>query len=557
MAIPIDKTAFLREACRRSFWMFFLHAFGAKQYCAANPADNWVNLQLHFELCNWLDTHVKDWERTRLLGERKAKKLLVCIPRGFGKSTVGSALDCWLQVRDPELAITISSYDEDQAKAFLGVAKAVFEGRSAYGHFEKLFGNWKPVDERPWQATRIIHGHRQHFALRDYSMAVASVGSGITGTRPDVFRLDDPIVQEKLTKESNWTDKARNHLDSAEYAVKSNGLHIVMLTRYSEDDVGGKILTEEGIATLTGLYVDHKKGPWHAFYLAARDRELQPVLPQVWPDERLKEMEKKNPLFYASQLMNDPSASSTLPFQSKDLETVWIRKEDLPSNLHYSIHCDTAFKDKLRRERGDWNVIQIWGHEHGTGRVYYVDGWADNTSDARSFTDKLVSTLGMLHRGGNQPFALTMDASPGRTGLYAAFLHDALATAGLPPINLLELRRGGKGKFSEESRVRTAVYAWKAGKVKVVRGAGDAEALAYEMTHIGTSPHDDRRDAACDVFHEEVYSPRLMGTAQVGAVPLRPYADLLALPFERWTDGEKRWMYDQDEEEEGVTAWVR
>jgi len=525
---------------------------------------------VHRDICDWLDGLVKMWERKRTAGLREPMKILMCLPRGAGKSTLGNALDLWVHVRNPDTASAISSYDENQARNFLRVNRVVMEGENAYGYFRELYGVWKPVDDRPWGKDMMVHSQRVNPGARDYSFSIASIQSGVTGSRPDYVRLDDPTVQEKITKEANHVNRGRDHLDSIPLAMKTNGMLVVDLTRYTDADVGAKVLLEEGVREFcpTGMVPREKtyrfdESGWYVCWMAARGERGEPVFPQIWPEERLQHMERVKPLFYATQLMNDPSQGQHMPIERKHVDRLWVEPEHVSlMPLDISIHCDTAFKVPERIEQGCFNVIQVWGHQLGTGIVYYLDGWADRKSGPNEFTTKLVWFIRDVMKGRNAyPFVVTWDKVPGQDGLFGEFLNGALKEAGMPPINYLELPRQGRISGKDQIRVRQAAYGWRGGKVRLVRGAGDVEALVYEMTHIGTSPYNDRRDAAADVFHLDVYTAATgRGTGDLMGEIERPFDELLYAPFQSMTLDERRVLYDESLEREEMeeiasTSW--
>lgn len=551
---PEQQKAILGEVGRRSFWWYFLYGFGAAEYCRRNPADNWVYPPLHRHLCYWLQLHVLDWLHKRNKGIREPKKLLIDMFRGGGKSTIGCSLDTWLQLLDPNLSEIISSYDDDKSKEFLGVDRVVFEGTSGFGLFTQLYGIWSPPsDERLWQREALVHMKRTSLGIRDYSIRTTSVSKGATGSRPDIYRLDDPIVREKLTKEPTWPLKAREHLDSMKWAVKTNGLYVVPLTPYLENDVAGKILMEEGVASLTcpgrQLAKDRYKrgGEWHVFFCPVRDPEGHSMMPNVYPDERLARMEADDPDDFAAQMMCEPASGSHMPLRVEDIEHLWVAREDVRRHWPTSVHIDTAFKDPKKREKGCYSVIEIWSHDRSTGSAYYIDGWRSRSTTGKEFTDVLVAFLADLHREKRWPYVVTDDApTSGHGQLFPEFLAGACRQAGLPIPNYLALPRSGTTK---DQRILQAVYGWKAGKVRLVQGANEVNQLVYEMTHIGYSHTKDMADAGADVFHPDVYTPDLGYTGGEVPVPARPYDDLMWSRPGDMTDEDLRTIYDHEEDE--------
>jgi len=544
------------EACRRSFPLFARIAFGIRFYCAARPDDSWWDDVVHGKLCDWLQAHTLDWEARRAAGERTPKKLLICIPRGYGKSTlVTAAYNTWLHLRNPELVTAISSFDETKSIDFLRVIQATLSGDAAHGWFASLYGSWKPTDDRAWRKEACVHAGRRNVGLRDPSFFTTSVGIGSTGFRPDVFCLDDPVVEEKLTKEANWIEKAKSHVDAARFSTKTNGLWVVALTRYRDDDVAGKLLLDEGVASWaeTGMRPEEGDwrpgGPWHVFFMSARDAGERPTLPRVWPEERLAEAEAIDPMGFAAQMMNLPAEGAHMPVRKEHIDRLWVMPADVPDDLRISVHLDTAFKDKDKVGRGDYNVIEVWGHSvSGDGLAYYLDGRRDNTWGIEEFTDELVTVLRGLWKAETWPFIITDDRVLAQaTQAYEQFLLGATRAARLPLPRYLPLSRAGKAK---EARIREAAYAWTSAKVRLVRGANCVNDLVSEMRRIGISAHDDMADAAADVFHPEVYTPEAPGRGTTAPVVTRPYDALMWTPTEQWTDEELRKVYDKEPEEE-------
>ena len=556
----------LAKTGRESFWFFFLFVFGAFEYMKRHPWDAWVDMELHKELCDWLEKHVKEWEEKRNRGEREPKRLLVEIFRGGGKSTIGCALDLWIQVRNPELAEIISSFDEDKSKEFLGVSRVVLEGKNPYGMFTDLYGDWSPKsDERIWAKDALVHTKRQNPSQRDFSFRTTSVSRGLTGSRPDVFRLDDPIVREKVITEGakghNWITKAREHLDSSRFAVKSNGLTIIFLTPYADRDVAGKCLTEEGIGSITcpRLQLGKDKyrtgGTWHVFYLPVRDEKGDSVLPGVYPNKRLEEMEHDDPDDFAAQMLCDPAAGKNNPLLQSDITNLWVPVHKIPPNLDVSVHLDTAFKSSEKRGKGDYSVIQVWGHDRTNGQVYYLDGYRSNEVSSAEYTDQLVIMLQKLKVAKQWPFVVTDDKEiGGKGGSYENFLLGACHRVGIPMPNYLPLSRSGTKKIDQ--RILGVVYAWKTGKVRLVSGAPEVNHLVYEMTNIGTCANDDMADAGADVFHPEVYSPDPGLLSGDIVVPARPYDELMWSKPGEWSLDEARFVYDQGAEDDEPKGWI-
>lgn len=526
----------LAEAMREDFWLFLKYGFGAETYCKARPDEDWLDEAVHRPLCDWFDKSVKEWERRRASGERRPMKLLACIPRGFGKSTlITAAGGIWLHLRNPELVTLISSYGEDRSTAFLGVIKNVFEGKSTFGWWRDVYGSWEPDQGREWKVESIVHSARRHPETRDPSFEVTSINKGATGGRPDVFMLDDPISEDKIGEDPNHVVKAVRHFRSMEFAIKTNGLWVVCLTRKMDADVAGSILMEDGVEEFaeTGMrprdFEYRMGGPWRVFFMSARDGLGEPVLPRVWPEARLQEVERTNPIRFASELMNMPAEGQHMMLKPEDVSRLWVEREALPTNLRISIHCDTAFKTKERMAKGDESVIAVVGHTmDGSGLVYFLEARASNRWSSEKFFDELVAIVQRVKKEYGWPFVITDEKEiAGKEGLFEPALASHFHAVGLPVPRLIQIARGG---IKKETRVRLAADYWLAKKVRLVHGAEGMSKLVHQMVRYGVTDHDDVADAFADAFSDGVYVPerRAQGGEDLHRIRLhRPLDHLL------------------------------
>jgi len=213
--------------------------------------------------------------------------------------------------------------------------------------------------------------------------------------------------------------------------------------------------------------------------------------------------------------------------------------DKLPTTLRYSIHLDTAFKRMETVGRGDYSVICIWGHEPGTGRVFFVEGKRSNIWDSRKFTMELVEVLRRYDRLGKPVFVITDDRPGGKADTYQTYLTDACndAQVRLPPFITVQTR------LRLDVRIREAGMYWLEGKVRLLRNAPCVETLVLEMTR-HKPINDDMADASANVFNPEVYTPGI-NTSTSGQIALsRPWDEFLYAPGPLRTE-EAREIYDE------------
>lgn len=520
------ERALLADACQQSFWTFAREAYGI----ANNPRGGWLTERVHKPLCDWFEKHVKEWLEARKAGGRDQKHLMILIPREFGKTTlITNAGLLWMHTLDPELSTYIGSENKELAIQFLNPIKASISGEDPYQKFTWLYGNWFHKD-RVWKSEEVVHGARVNIAIRDPSFGIWGVATGLTGRHPDVICLDDPISYERLESDSGWLQTVNQHIDSLIPVLQGNGLRIVIGTRYADGDHFGSLLRTLGCRSISGMPYDEAEpkadGIFDVYYLSGRDLRRNPVLPEVWSATRLNEFEKRNSLKYYAQIENDPHTGSHVPLTRRQIDQLWVKREDVPRNLRVSVHCDTAFKYRERAARGDSSVIAMWGHARdGSGEVYFLGAYGSNSWRVEQFNDRLIITLQELKRQGRWPFKLTDEAEVGgKAGTWELTIQSWCHAAGLPTPPLLLIHRAGKKKIA---RLTEAASFWVDRKVRLVEDAPGAEELIGQMLKIGTSEHDDYADCCSDVFHKEVYVPTRLAAGDEPFDPVRPYDEFL------------------------------
>ncbi|MFI8459035.1 phage terminase large subunit [Kitasatospora sp. NPDC085464] len=163
----------------------------------------------------------------------KTRRLIWTMPPQEGKSQrVSRTFPAWLLARNPDLRIAIASYEFGTARRW---GRAIRNDISAN---TDLFG------------LRVRHdtGAAHEWQLEDHAGGVYSVGiaGALTGRPVDVLIIDDPIKgraeAESLVQREKvwdfWVDTARTRF-GPETAV------IVVLTRWHEDDLAGRLLAAD------------------------------------------------------------------------------------------------------------------------------------------------------------------------------------------------------------------------------------------------------------------------------------------------------------------------
>lgn len=541
---PLAELELLRHACRQDFWTFFCYCFGAW----VNPkGERWIERSVHEPLAGWFQLHVDDWLDKRAKGIVEQKHLAILVHREVGKTTmITQAGQAWLHLKDPEMSSYTGSERLELAAKIMGGIKAVIDGSDPHALWTKLYGNWA-ADARTWTAKEIVHSARRNTSKKDPSLGTFAVETSIVGAHPDAIFYDDPISYERLISDQNWLNTVNQQVTSLFPVIQSDGLVVWVGTRYDDDDHFGISFRDEGVKTLSGMETDSIKtepdGKWHVYFMAGRDAEGKPTTPKVWPERRLTDYQRRDPLRYAAQVMNDPSISEFNPITREQIAQCYIEEKDVPwGALTYGVCCDTAFADGERRTNKDDTVYIVHGYpRNGSGDVYVVEVDGSPLWRQEDFGNKIVALVQRYRKQGKRIMGISDERTrAGKTGTWRALLGNYFADAGERMPTFFEFERGNTKK---ETRLTNAAGYWVDGHVRVVKGAPNVERLCEQMVRIGQYMVNKRlkidyADAHSDAFQPEFYQKMRMPQGRApylrGAQPL----DIEGLDTQQFDDSE-------------------
>lgn len=169
------------------------------------------------------------------------KRLMVIMPPQEGKSERTSHYGVeWLLTLNPDLRIAIASYELDIARRWGQVIRddlLVHELPLRLAEDQRAAGRWA------------VDGSRG-------SVYCVGVGGPLTGRPVDVLVIDDPVKNREDADSpvmrnkvwSWWTDVARTRL-------APGGRVVLIMTRWHEDDLAGRLLVSEGADEWRVLHV--------------------------------------------------------------------------------------------------------------------------------------------------------------------------------------------------------------------------------------------------------------------------------------------------------------
>ena len=157
-------------------------------------------------------------------------RLMLLLPPGSAKSTYASVLfPAWFLTTAPHLSLIGASHTatlaEDFSRRVMGIIR---DNQATLG-----YGLTRESAEL-WQTT---NGGRYR---------AAGVGGPITGSRADCAIIDDPVKSRADADSETYRDRAWNwYRADLITRLKPGGRIVLIMTRWHEDDLGGRLLQEQ------------------------------------------------------------------------------------------------------------------------------------------------------------------------------------------------------------------------------------------------------------------------------------------------------------------------
>lgn len=281
----------------------------------------------------------------------RTKRLLILMPPGHSKSTTVNDFVAWHMGRFPDKRIILVSYEGNYAAGWGRRSRNILEeyGRDVFDveiDSRSSAGHW-------WQ----LEGHKG-------TLWTSGVGGALTGKRVEGLVIDDPVknardANSQATRDSVW----EWYLSTASTRLEPGAWQIVILTRWHEDDMGGRILKlhEQG----------HEEWKVMKFpALAGEDDPLgrapgEALWPERYPEEYLRERKiVLGSYWFEALYQQDPSPQDGAVFKEANMR--WFRVED--------------------REDGQYVVLGVGENDAETPPVVYrmEDCWMFTTADLAS-----------------------------------------------------------------------------------------------------------------------------------------------------------------------------
>lgn len=303
-------------------------------------------------------------------------RLIVMMPPGSAKSTYGSIyFPEYFAGRNPQLSIIGASHTAELAERFgrrvrNGIEEPAFSAlfpTVAVAADSSAAGRWGTNQGGEYSAV--------------------GVGGSITGRRGDLIIVDDPVRSREDADSDRVRDKTWDWwVNDLLTRLKPGGRIVVIMTRWHEDDLAGRLL-------------DKEPQRWRVIKLPMIAGSNDPLgrvpgdrLWQEWFTDEMVRQAQQDPRSWISLYQQEPR-----PMEGAEFKRTWIsRYNSPPKKMNKVILVDPAGDPSktatTKRKKSDRTVMWVVGLA-ADGNAYLLDGVIDRLSLTQR-ADKLF----MLHK---------------------------------------------------------------------------------------------------------------------------------------------------------------
>jgi hypothetical protein len=275
---------------------------------------------------NW--HHLLIAEKLEAIERGELRRLMVFMPPRHGKSELVSIqFPTWYLGRNPTKEIIQTSYSSELALDF-GRKVRTNVGRQ---EFHQLFPKA--------QLSELSKAADQFRLTQGGGYLAVGVGGSVTGRGGNVVIIDDPHKDAKEAASGTLRDMVWQWYTGTLYTrLNPNGAMILVMTRWHDDDLAGRILNSK------------QGGTWEVLKLPAIATEDEPqrkkgeaLWPQSWPLEVLHDKENtQGPYNFAAQFQQDPVSGEAQVFKPEWFKTTIPEAEVEKQQTLRFLALDTA-----------------------------------------------------------------------------------------------------------------------------------------------------------------------------------------------------------------------
>lgn len=391
------------------------------------------------------------------------KRLMVFMPPRHGKSELASInFPAWVMGRNKDKSIMACSYNASLAVGFGRKVRNIVDT----SEYQTLF-NTKLAEDSQAKGSWSTNGRGEYNAL--------GVGGSATGKGADILLIDDPVknreeADSEVVNEAVWDW----YKSTARTRLSPNGAIIVIMTRWKDNDLAGRILNES-------------PSEWDIIQLPAiaeEDEEFRKEGEALWGNHFTIENLEQTKIDignyeFASQYQQNPINKETQVFTEDMFK--YIEMEEVQKMLTTCyITIDTQGKQKATKKSDFTGITVNWVDSENR---WYFKSWHVKVKE-----DELFDLIFDLHSA-YKPMAIGIEKTM-FTDALEPFLVVEMGKRNIFP-NVVPLTHGGANK---ETRIRWLLPRYRRGYIYHITGM--CKDLEAELVRFPASKHDDTMDSA-------------------------------------------------------------
>lgn len=409
---------------------------------------------------NWTYRHIRYLQEhlDKVTCGEISRLMIFMPPRHFKSETVTVRYAAWRLERDPGMRVIVGAYNQTLAEKFSRKARKIVRDRVPLSKERAAAEDWE---------TEAGGGLR-----------AAGVGGGVTGQGGNLIVIDDPVKNREEANSITYRDKVWDwYKDDLYTRLEPDGALILIMTRWHEDDLAGRILASED-------------GPsWTAINLPANAEADDPLgrhpgealCPERYDETALAGIRRVLGLSYFALYQQRPQPPEGGMFKRDAVGYVDAAPDD----------CERVrFWDKAAtQDSGDYTVGVKMGR--GPDGAYYVEDVVRGQWNTAEREAKIRETAEMDGRA----TTIWLEQEPGSGGKDSA----AASIRNLAGFAAYAERSTG----DKVTRAEPFAAQWGGGNVKLVRAAWNP-AYLNELCAFPSAMHDDQVDASSGAFNKAV-----------------------------------------------------
>jgi hypothetical protein len=258
-------------------------------------------------------------------------RLMIFMPPRHGKSQLATInFPAWYLGRNKKKEVIVASYSGELATDFGGKTRAIIRDTAFQRIFRGMTLEEGMESKGRWQTNE------------GGSYTSVGVGGAITGKGANILIIDDPIKNSEEANSQVYRDKVWDwYRTTARTRLEKDGAIVVILTRWHQDDIAGRMLLQDGgsqwdvlclpaIAEIEEEYRAKGEPLWSSKYdLQALDEIKKDVGPYAW-----------SALYQQKPILNENQEFKNIWFKSIPREQV------MRLNTRRFLTVDTAYSQK-------------------------------------------------------------------------------------------------------------------------------------------------------------------------------------------------------------------